>query len=496
MSHTKVVQQEVNPLITRRHFFKEYGIGLGSIALAALLNDEPLAKTRQSAIRNPQSAIPGPAGLPHFAPKAKRVIYLFQSGGPSQLDLFDPKPKLSGLRGADLPPSVRMGQRLTGMSAYQASFPVAPARFKFTRHGQSGAALTELLPHTARIVDELCFIKSMYTEQINHDPAITMMTTGFQIAGRPSLGAWLSYGLGSESKELPAFVVMISVGTGRPNDQPLYDRLWGSGFLPSKHQGVKFRAGGEPVLFLSNPPGISGQMRRRFLDDLAELNQHKLQELADPEIAARVAQYEMAYRMQTSVPELTDLSKEPEKTFVRYGPDSRKPGTYAANCILARRLAERGVRFIQLFHRGWDQHENLPKQLAGQCRDTDQPTAALVEDLKERGLLEDTLVVWGGEFGRTVYCQGKLTAEDYGRDHHPRCFTIWLAGGGVKPGLSVGETDDFSYNITSDPVHVHDLNATILHCLGVDHTRLTYKFQGREFRLTDVHGNVLHKLLA
>jgi hypothetical protein len=336
----------------------------------------------------------------------------------------------------------------------------------------------------------------MYTEQINHDPAITMMTTGFQLAGRPSLGAWLSYGLGSESKELPAFVVMISRGTGRPNDQPLYDRLWGSGFLPSKHQGVKFRTGGEPVLYLSNPPGISGQMRRRFLDDLAELNQHKLQELADPEIAARVAQYEMAYRMQTSVPELTDLSKEPEKTFVRYGTDSRKPGSYAANCILARRLAERGVRFIQLFHRGWDQHENLPKQLAGQCRDTDQPTAALVEDLKERGLLEDTLVVWGGEFGRTVYCQGKLTADDYGRDHHPRCFTVWLAGGGVKPGLCFGETDDFSYNITRDPAHVHDLNATILHCLGVDHTRLTYKFQGREFRLTDVHGNVLHKLLA
>jgi Protein of unknown function (DUF1501) len=475
-------------MMTRRHFFSRAGLGLGAAALAALLDRDGLSNSVY------QSS--GPAGLPHFAPKAKRVIYLFQSGGPSQLDLFDPKPKLSELRGADLPPSVRMGQRLTGMSAYQASFPVAPTLFKFTRHGQSGAALTELLPHTARIVDELCFIKSMYTEQINHDPAITMMTTGFQLAGRPSLGAWLSYGLGSESQELPAFVVMISVGTGRPNDQPLYDRLWGSGFLPSKHQGVKFRTGGEPVLYLSNPPGISAQMRRRFLDDLAELNRHKLHELADPEIAARVAQYEMAYRMQTSVPELTDLSKEPEKTFARYGPDSRKPGTYAANCVLARRLAERGVRFIQLFHRGWDQHENLPKQLAGQCRDTDQPTAALVEDLKERGLLEDTLVVWGGEFGRTVYCQGKLTADDYGRDHHPRCFTIWLAGGGVKAGLSVGETDDFSYNITRDPVHVHDLNATILHCLGVDHTRLTYKFQGREFRLTDVHGNVLHKLLA
>ena len=343
-------------MMTRRHFFSRAGLSLGAAALAALLDRDGLS--------NSVGQSSGPAGLPHFAPKAKRVIYLFQSGGPSQLDLFDPKPKLSGLRGADLPPSVRMGQRLTGMSAYQASFPVAPALFKFTRHGQSGATLTELLPHTARIVDELCFIKSMYTEQINHDPAITMMTTGFQIAGRPSLGAWLSYGLGSESKDLPAFVVMVSRGTGRPNDQPLYDRLWGSGFLPSKHQGVKFRAGGEPVLYLSNPPGISGQMRRRFLDDLAELNQHKLDELADPEIAARVAQYEMAYRMQTSVPELTDLSKEPEKTFVRYGPDSLKPGTHASNCILARRLAERGVRFIQLFHRGWDQHENLPKQLS------------------------------------------------------------------------------------------------------------------------------------
>ncbi len=492
MSYTEGMQHEIETLMTRRHFFNGCGIGIGSIALASLLNEKLFAGVGQSTIRNPQSAIPGP----HFAPKAKRMIYLFQSGGPSQLDLFDPKPELAGRRGADLPPSVRMGQRLTGMSAYQANFPVAPSLFKFARHGASGATLSELLPHTARIADELCFIKSMHTEQINHDPAITMMTTGFQLAGRPSLGAWLSYGLGSENQDLPAFVVMISRGTGRPNDQPLYDRLWGSGFLPSKHQGVKFRAGADPVLYLSNPPGVSGQMRRRFLDNLAELNQHKLDDLPDPEIAARVAQYELAYRMQTSVPELTDLSKEPEKTFDRYGPEARKPGTYAANCILARRLAERGVRFIQLFHRGWDQHEEAPRQLTGQCRDTDQPTAALIEDLKERGLLKDTLVLWGGEFGRTVYCQGKLTADDYGRDHHPRCFTVWLAGGGAKPGVSIGETDDFSYNVTRDPVHVHDLNATILHCLGVDHTRLTYKFQGRDFRLTDVHGNVLHKALA
>jgi hypothetical protein len=492
MNDTEGMQHEIETLMTRRHFFNRCGIGIGSIALASLLNEKLFAGDDQSAIRNPQSAITGP----HPAPKAKRMIYLFQSGGPSQIDLFDPKPRLAEMRGVDLPPSVRMGQRLTGMSAYQASFPVAPSIFKFTQHGQSGATLSELLPHTARVADELCFIKSIHTEQINHDPAITMMTTGFQLAGRPSLGAWLSYGLGSESRDLPAFVVMVSLGTGRPNDQPLYDRLWGSGFLPSRHQGVKFRAGVDPVLYLSNPPGISSQMRRRFLDNLAELNQHKLDELPDPEIAARVSQYELAYRMQTSVPELTDLSKEPEKTFARYGPDARKPGTYAANCILARRLAERGVRFIQLFHRGWDQHDNAPKQLAGQCRDTDQPTAALIEDLRERGLLDDTLVVWGGEFGRTVYCQGKLTMEDYGRDHHPRCYTVWLAGGGVKPGISFGETDDFSYNITRDPVHVHDLNATILHCLGIDHIRLTYKFQGRDFRLTDVHGNVLHQLLA
>ena len=388
-----------------------------------------------------------------------------------------------------------MGQRLTGMTAFQSSFPTAPSLYKFAQHGKAGVWLSELLPRTAGIVDDLCFIKSMHTEQINHDPAITFSLTGFQLAGRPSLGSWIAYGLGSENQDLPAFVVMVSLGTGNTGDQPLYDRLWGSGFLPSRYQGVKFHHGPDPVLYLSNPPGINDQARRRFLDDLARLNQKNAQEFGDPEILSRVAQYEMASRMQASVPELTDLAKEPEQTFERYGSDSRKPGTYAANCILARRLAERGVRFIQLFHRGWDQHGSLPKQIANQCRDTDQATAALITDLKERGLLADTLVVWGGEFGRTVYSQGKLTADNYGRDHHPRCFTVWLAGGGIKPGVSIGETDDFSYNITRDPVHVHDLNATILHCLGVDHTKLTYKFQGRDFRLTDVHGTVVKPAL-
>jgi len=355
--------------------------------------------------------------------------------------------------------------------------------------------LSELLPHTAKIVDEISFIKSMRTDQINHDPAITFSLTGFQLAGRPSLGSWIAYGLGSENRDLPAFIVMISVGrTG--GDQPLYDRLWGSGFLASRYQGVKLHNGSDPVLYLSNPPGVSREIRRRFLDDLAELNQINAREYGDPEILARVAQYEMAYRMQSSVPELTDLSSESEKTFERYGPDARTPGTFAFNCVLARRLAERGVRFIQLFHRGWDQHGDLPRNITKQAQDTDQPSAALIMDLKDRGMLDDTLVVWGGEFGRTVYSQGRLTETDYGRDHHPRCFTVWLAGGGIKPGVAIGETDDYSYNITRDPVHVHDLNATILHCLGIDHTRLTFKFQGRYFRLTDVEGNVVKPILA
>jgi len=476
-------------LMTRRHFFGRTSAGLGAAVLASLLNDdlrgaEPLA--------NADGGLPG---LPHFPPKAKRVIYLFQGGAPSQMELFDFKPRLYDLRGTELPDSIRQGQRLTGMTSTQSSFPVVPSLFKFAQHGNSGAWVSELLPHTATVTDQLCFIKSMFTEAINHDPAVTFFQTGFQLAGRPSIGAWLAYGLGSENKDLPAFVVMVSAGSGN-GDQPLADRMWGSGFLPTKYQGVKFRSSGDPVLYLSNPDGMSESGRRRFLDDLDKLNQLEIDQFGDPEISTRIAQYEMAYKMQTSVPELIDLSKEPARIFELYGPDSRKPGTFAANCLLARRLAERGVRFIQLFHRGWDQHNELPKNIALQCRDIDQACAALIQDLKTRGLLEDTLVVWGGEFGRTVYCQGKLTADDYGRDHHPRCFTIWMAGAGVKPGITHGETDDFCYNITRDPVHVHDLHATILNILGVDHTRLTFKFQGRHYRLTDVAGNVVKSVLA
>jgi hypothetical protein len=474
--------------LQRRAFLQAGGMGLGSIALAGLLNQQGLA--------NDAAKDGGMAGLPHFPAKAKRVIYLFQSGAPSQMDLFDPKPGLVERRGTELPDSIRQGQRLTGMTATQTSFPVAPSKYQFQQHGKSGAWLSELLPHTAKMADELCFIKSLHTEAINHDPAVTFFQTGAQLAGRPSIGSWLSYGLGSENHDLPAFVAMISKGSGNPNDQPLYDRLWGSGFLPTKYQGIKFRSVGEPVLYLSNPPGLDSTARRHFLDDLNELNQIQLDNYKDPEIATRMTQYEMAFRMQTSVPELTDLSKEPQHVFDLYGPESKTPGTYAYNCLLARRLAERGVRFVQLFHRGWDQHTSLPKQIVGQCRDTDQPSAALVQDLKQRGLLDDTLVVWGGEFGRTVYCQGKLTAEDYGRDHHPRCFTAWLAGGGIKPGISYGETDDYSYNITKDPVHVHDLHATLLHCLGIDHERLTFKYQGRYHRLTDVQGKVVKAVLS
>ncbi|MBI3840099.1 MAG: DUF1501 domain-containing protein [Planctomycetia bacterium] len=477
-------------LVTRRHFFSRSARGLGVAALASLLNEHGLGN---EAAPDPAD---GPSGLPHFTPKAKRVIYLFQSGAPSQMDLFDYKPKLKDLQGSELPDSVRMGQRLTAMTSRQASFPIAASKYKFSQHGQSGAWLSELLPHTARVADELCFIKSMHTEAINHDPAVTFFQTGAQLAGRPSIGAWLSYGLGSENRDLPAFVAMISQGTGNPSDQPLYDRLWGSGFLPSKYQGVKFRSVGDPVLNLSNPSGVDSQTRRRMLDDLGALNQLKLQEFGDPEIATRIAQYELAYRMQSSVPELTNVADEPAHIFEMYGRGSRTPGTFAANCLLARRLCERGVRFVQLFHRGWDQHFHLPKQIEGQTSDTDQASAALVADLKQRGLLEDTLVAWGGEFGRTVYCQGKMSIDDYGRDHHPRCFTVWLAGAGIKPGITHGQTDDHSYNIVHDPVHVHDLHATILHCLGIDHTRLTFKFQGRHHRLTDVHGKVVTPILA
>jgi hypothetical protein len=476
--------------LNRRHFFGR--VGLGATALAGLFNEEVFA----AAPKTDAAANGGLPGLPHFAAKAKRVIYLFQSGAPSQMDLFDYKPRLAQLQGKDLPDSIRQGQRLTGMTASQDHFPIASSRFRFAQYGKSGAWLSELLPHTAEVADQLCFIKTMHTEAINHDPAITFFQTGAQLAGRPSIGSWLSYGLGSENHDLPAFVALLSNGTGNPNDQPLYDRLWSSGFLPTKHQGIKFRAASDPVLFLSNPAGFDASARRRMLDDLSALNQIQSAEFGDPEITTRISQYELAYRMQTSVPELMDVSHEPESVFELYGPEARRPGTFAANCLLARRLAERGVRFIQLFHRGWDQHTKLPTQIAGQCRDTDQPSAALVKDLKQRGLLDDTLVVWGGEFGRTVYCQGRLTQEDYGRDHHPRCFTLWVAGGGIRPGLTYGETDEFCYNIVRDPVDVHDLHATLLHCLGIDHTRLTFKFQGRHHRLTDVHGNVVKGLLA
>jgi len=468
--------------LTRRHFFSRTASGLGTAVLASLLPRE-------------LSAAPGLPGLPHFAPKAKRVIYLFQSGGPSQMELFDYKPRLRDFAGQEIPESIRKGQRLTTMSASQSSLPIVPSMYSFAQHGESGAWVSELMPYTARIADQLTFVKSLHTSAINHDPAVTFLQTGAEIAGRPSIGAWLAYGLGSETDNLPAFVVMISPGSGG-GGQPLYDRLWGSGFLPTRYQGVKFRSVGDPVLYLSNPDGFPEQNRRLFLDALAQFNRIKLDDYGDPEIATRIAQYEMAFRMQSSVPELTDLSKEPPHTFELYGPDARKPGTFAANCLLARRLAERGVRFIQLFHRDWDHHGKLPEGLPKRCVETDQPAAALVQDLKERGMLEDTLVLWGGEFGRTVYCQGRLTKDDYGRDHHPRCFTMWMAGGGMKPGVTHGATDEYSYNIAEDPVHVHDLHATLLHCLGIDHTRLTYKFQGRHFRLTDVHGKLVKEILA
>jgi hypothetical protein len=464
-------------MITRRDFFTRSAFGLGSTAAASLLHG---AET-----------LPG---LPHHKPKAKRVIFLMQHGAPSQLDLFDYKPGLAKLRGKDLPESIRMGQRLTGMTAYQSAFPTAPTIFQFAQHGKSGTWLSELLPHTAKIADDICVIKSMHTEAINHDPAVTFVQSGFQLAGRPSMGAWISYGLGSETKDLPAFVVLVSLGGG--NSQALADRAWGSGFLPGKYAGVKFRSGADPVLYLSNPEGYSSDARRRYLDDLAKLNSHKLEQDHDPEIATRMAQYEMAFRMQSSVPELTDLSKEPDSIVDMYGKDARRPGSFASNCLLARRLAERGVRFIQLFHRGWDQHNNLPREIRGQCEQTDQPSAALIQDLKQRGMLDDTLVIWAGEFGRTVYSQGTLTETNYGRDHHPRCFSIWCAGGGIKGGQTYGETDDFSYNITENPMDLHDLHGTMMHCLGIDHLKLTYKFQGRHYRLTDVHGRVVRDLLS
>ncbi len=468
--------------LSRRQFLNRFGLGLGGLALGHLLN--PAAVSASTG---------GILSAPHFAPKAKRIIYLFMAGGPSQLETFDYKPLLNQRNGENLPESVRMGQRLTGMSGNQAILPLAGSIYPFKQYGKTGAWVSDLLPHTARIVDELCVVRSMYTEAINHDPAITFLQTGSQLSGRPSIGAWLTYGLGNDNENLPAFVVLITPGK---TDQPLYARLWGSGFLPARYQGIQFRSGKEPVLYLNDPAGMTPEGRRLMLERLRELHEYQRDALADAELDSRINQYEMAFRMQTSVPEVVDTSHEPQDVFDLYGPDARKPGTFASNCLLARRLAERGVKFIQLYHQGWDQHGNLPKGIATQCRETDQPAAALVQDLKQRGLLEDTLVIWGGEFGRTNYSQGKLTAKDYGRDHHPRCFTIWMAGGGVKPGLVYGETCEFGYNVVKNPVHVHDFHATLLHLLGLDHTRLTYQFQGRRFRLTDVQGEVVKDILA
>lgn len=474
--------------LSRRAFLNRFGMGLGGMALANLI--KPVSLFGSGTSDGERGVLNGQL---HHGAKAKRIIYLFMAGGPSQLETFDYKPLLNQRNGEQLPDSVRMGQRLTGMSGNQSSLPLAGSIYKFDQHGRNGTWVSELLPHTAKVVDDLCIVRSMFTEAINHDPAITFLQTGSQISGRPSMGAWVHYGLGSDNANLPAFVVLITPGKV---DQPLYARLWGSGFLPSRHQGVQFRSGKEPVLYLNNPDGVSPESRRLLLDRLKELHEHAAEKLGDTEIDTRISQYEMAYRMQTSVPEVMDLSGEPEHVFDLYGADSKKPGTFAANCLLARRLAERGVRFIQLYHQGWDQHGNLPKGIQQQCRETDQASAALITDLKQRGLLNDTLVVWGGEFGRTNYSQGKLSATDYGRDHHPRCFTVWLAGGGVKPGLVYGSTDEFGYNVATEGVHVHDFHATMLHLLGVDHERLTYFHQGRRFRLTDVHGKVVKAIIS
>lgn len=468
---------------SRRGFLNNFGMGLGGIALANMMT--PTSATAAPIVKSS-------TGM-HLPGKAKRVIYMFQSGGPAQMDLHDHKPLLNAKHGTELPAEIRKGQRLTAMSGNQASLPLAGTPFKFQQHGQSGQTMSELLPFTSEIADDICVIKSMHTEAINHGPGVTMMQTGSQFPGRPSMGAWLSYGLGSENENLPSFVVMVTKGKG---GQPLVSRLWGSGFLPSEHQGVRFRSGKDPVLYLSNPNGITRKSRRGMLDALSKLHNMQLQRTSDPIIEDRIGQYELAFRMQSSIPEVTNLADEPEHVFESYGKDSRTPGTFAANCLMARRLAEQGVQFIQLYHPGWDQHGGLKKGLTNQCRETDQASAALVKDLKQRGMLDDTLVVWGGEFGRTNYCQGKLTANSFGRDHHPRCFSIWMAGGGVKPGMSYGVTDPYGYNIAENPVHVHDLHATMLHLLGIDHERLTFKYQGRHFRLTDVHGEVVEDILA
>lgn len=483
-------------LQNRRAFLSSSSIGIGTAALSSILGMSFFKKDKGVIKEMSSGGRRGALDALHFAPKAKRIIYLFQSGGPSQLDLFDYKPLLNARRGEELPESIRKGQRLTGMTSGQDSFPLVGSNYSFSQYGRSGAYVSDVLPYTAKIVDELCIVKSMYTEAINHDPAITFFQTGSQQAGRPSMGSWLSYGLGSENEDLPGFCVLLSRGTGRPFGQPLYSKLWGNGFLHSLHQGVQFRSGKDPVLYLNDPAGMDRQSRRHMLDQVAALNEKQLQEFGDPEISTRISQYEMAYRMQTSVPDVMNIEGEPDHIYQMYGPDSTVPGTYAANCILARRLAERDVRFIQLYHMGWDQHDNLPSACAAQAKDIDQPSAALVMDLKQRGMLEDTLIIWGGEFGRTNYSQGTITETSFGRDHHPRSFTIWMAGGGVKPGIVYGETDDFGYNITENPVHVHDFQATVMKLLGVDHEKFTYKYQGRRFRLTDVHGHVVEDILA
>jgi hypothetical protein len=470
--------------INRRRFLSRLSLGIGSVALGSLLIPDLFSGKEEDAIM---------AGLPDFAPKAKRIIYLFQNGAPSQLDLFDYKPLLQTMHGQDLPASIRMGQRLTGMTADQKKFPLAGTVFKFGEYGQARATISELLPYTSGVVDDLCIVKSIYTEAINHDPALTFFQTGAQVGNRPSMGSWLSYGLGSENKNLPAFCVLLSKGKG--NGQGVYSKLWSNGFLDSIHQGVQFSSGEDPVLYLNNPGGMDKADRRRMLDKLAELNEQNYQEFGDPEINTKIQQYEMAYRMQTAVPDITDMSKEPESIIKMYGPDCLVPGTFAANCLLARKLSENGVRFVQLYHQGWDAHDNLPGQIKGQCNDVDQSSAALITDLKQRGLLDETLVIWGGEFGRTNYCQGALSKDNYGRDHHPRCFTIWMAGGGVKPGV-YGETDEFGYNIAKNPVHVHDFHATVLNLMGLDHEKMIFKHLGRRYRLTDVAGKVVKDLIA
>jgi hypothetical protein len=473
-------------LLSRRHFLARSTMGLGAAALGQLLGGIASGATSQA----------GNIIGSHFAPKAKRVIFLFQSGGPSQLELLDYKPQLKAHFDKDLPDSIRMGQRITGMVSGQTRLPVAPSKFSFKQCGKSGTWIGDLLPHTQKIADDICVINSLNTEAINHDPAITFIQTGSQQPGRPSLGSWVDYGLGSENENIPSFIVLISTPSTGTGDQGLLSRLWGSGFLPSRHQGVKLRSGSEAVLYLNDPKGMDRKARRQWLDTLSTLNRSQFQATHDPEIETRIAQYEMAYRMQRSMPNLMDLSGETDATFQMYGDSAKQPGSFAANCLLARRMAERGVRFIQLYHRGWDHHGSLPERIEVLSRDVDQASAALVQDLKQRGLLDDTLVVWGGEFGRTVYSQGTLSPTNYGRDHHGKCFSIWMAGGGVKPGITFGKTDDFSFNIVENPVHIHDLQATILHTLGIDHTKLTYRFQGRQFRLTDVHGEVVKAVLA